>query len=254
MEFTKITNAELNTHGVRGLPDTPNLSAYDMQKKFDELATDVLAPAFNRLIDDLESVNAAEGIGVQVPDGFVAEDNVQGVVDKLALLSHKHENKEVLDGFELDDENNLMHDGKSIASRSFSKFKIGDVEIEAEIDDVLEMLAGENIKLIPNVTDKSITVSMDNAEENVFVKYSAFADGTDFVDMPSANRPYMGIAFVFDDVAPTNKEAYHWILTGVEAQDIPHFYVNHETGELEYTGQTYTFYTDEDGYLHWGVI
>lgn len=254
MAFKKISNAEMNTHGVRGLPDTPNLSAYDMQKKFDELATDVLRPAHDQLIDDLEDVEAASNIGAIVPFGMVAGDNVQSVIDNLATVSHSHDNKEILDGFNKDDEGNLIHDGKTIASKSFSTVKIDGIEINAEIDDVLEFLAGENITLIPNVTDKSITVSMTNSDEKVYVMYSAFADGTDFEETPASTRPYMGICFTLEDTAPANKEAYKWILTGIETQDIPQFNVNWETGELEYTGQTYTFYTDEDGYLHWGVI
>lgn len=55
MAFTKIKEEELVGKGVVGLPDRPSLSTLDMQKKFDELARDVIIPKFNKLSDELES-------------------------------------------------------------------------------------------------------------------------------------------------------------------------------------------------------
>lgn len=253
MAFKKITNAELNNHGVRGLPDTPNLSAYDMQSKFDELSTDVIAPAFNKLVDDLTAEEAASNIGVSVPRGITAESNLQSVVDSLVGFGHSHENKEVLDKFSEDEEDNLLFDGKTIASKSFAKVVVGESEITANIDDVLTFLSGNNVELVPNVTEKSITVNMGNADEHVFVRYSAYADGHDFVINPTSRTPYMGLAITFSDEAPTEPSDYHWIQTGIETQDVPQMTINWETGNLEYSGTTYTFFTDEDGFLHWGV-
>lgn len=58
MAFTdnKITTADLNGKGVVGLPDAPQLSAENMQKKFDEIATDVIVPKFNALCDEMDEV------------------------------------------------------------------------------------------------------------------------------------------------------------------------------------------------------
>ena len=53
MAFNKITSDDTQNKGVTGLPDTPNLSTADMQKKFDELSLSVIIPKFNALIDDL---------------------------------------------------------------------------------------------------------------------------------------------------------------------------------------------------------
>lgn len=253
MAFEKITNAELNNHGVRGLPDTPNLSAYDMQCKFDELSTDVIAPKFNKLIDDMADISASSNIGVEVPVGMVAENNLQSVINNFAGSNHSHENKEVLDKLSEDEDNHLLFDGQTIASKSFAKVIVGDAEITANIDDVLSFFSGDNVELVPNVANKSITVNMAHANENVYVRYSAYADGHDFVIMPSKQTPYMGIAITFSDEAPTNPSDYHWILTGIETQDVPLMTINWNTGELEYSGTTYTFYTDNDGFLHWGV-
>lgn len=244
----------MNTHGVRGLPDTPNLSAYDMQKKFDELATDVLRPAYDRLIDELESEDGASGIGVKVPSSYVGEPNLQSVIDNMALSNHTHANKEVLDKFSTDEEDHLTYDGESIASKSFAKFKIGDTEIEAGIDDVLTFFEGENVEITPDEENKSITISMENNEENVFVRYSASADGSNFVETPSNQTPYLGIAITFEDTAPTDKSLYHWILVGIENHGLPNFKINWATGNLEYDGTSFSFFTDENGFLHWGVV
>lgn len=254
MSFTRITNSEMNTHGVRGLPDTPNLSAYDMQRKFDELSTDVLRPAIDRLMNELEDTSAASNIGVEVPEGFVSDPNLQSMLENMAQSNHSHANKEVLDKFSEDEENHLLYDGNSIASKSFASIQIGDAEIKAGIDDVLTFLEGENVTLEADEEKKSIRVSMSHDDERVFVRYSEYADGTNFVENPSSKTPYMGLAIVFEDTAPTEKESYHWILVGVENKDVPQFSINWETGELEYDGSTFTFYTDEKGYLHWGVI
>lgn len=253
MSFTKITNAEMQTHGVRGLPDTPNLSAYDMQVKFDELATDVLRPAHDRLIDELEDTTAASSIGAEVPAGMVAQNNVQSILERMGTSSHTHANKEVLDKFSEDEEKRLLYDGKTIASKSFAKIIVGDQVIEADIDSVLNLLGGENVSIEANPTDNTLTISMENSEEYVYVRYSASADGSNFVENPTSKTPFMGIAITFESVAPTEPSAYKWILTGIETQDVPKMTINWETGELEYSGTTYTFFTDENGYLHWGV-
>ena len=55
IQDAKITSSDLANKGVVGLPDTPNLSTLVMQQKFDEIATDVIVPKFNALIDELEA-------------------------------------------------------------------------------------------------------------------------------------------------------------------------------------------------------
>ena len=117
----------------------------------------------------------------------------------------------------------------------------------------MKFFGGENVELVPNVTDKSITVNVANADEHVYVRYSAYADGHDFVVQPTSKTPYMGLAITFSEIAPTQASDYHWILVGVETSDIPQMSVNWTTGELEYTGTVLNFYVDNDGYLHWGI-
>lgn len=72
MAFTdnKITQADLNGKGVTGLPDAPELSTEAMQKKFDELSTDVIVPHFNDLCDYLN----ANVPGITLPETPVDGD------------------------------------------------------------------------------------------------------------------------------------------------------------------------------------
>ena len=66
MGFTKITAEDTANKGVVGLPDTPNLSTQAMQEKFDELATDVIIPKFNNLIDELDDLDITESLGEKI--------------------------------------------------------------------------------------------------------------------------------------------------------------------------------------------
>ena len=63
MSFTKINKEDYVNKGVTGLPDQPALPTLEMQKKFDELSTDVIIPKFNELSAELdeEVKNLKEG-------------------------------------------------------------------------------------------------------------------------------------------------------------------------------------------------
>lgn len=73
MAFTKITDADLEGKGNVGKPDTPGVSASEMQKILDEIPREVLVPFYNNLIDALESKSAASSIGAEVPEGLSSE-------------------------------------------------------------------------------------------------------------------------------------------------------------------------------------
>ena len=45
---------------------------------------------------------------------------------------------------------------------------------------------------------------------------------------------------------------YEYLQTAVEPR-MPEFTINWSTGELEYTGGYFTFWIDENGFIHWGV-
>ncbi len=63
MSELRIESADLDGKGVIGLADCPELSTLAMQEKLDELATDVIVPKFNGLIDALEAASGAQEIG-----------------------------------------------------------------------------------------------------------------------------------------------------------------------------------------------
>jgi len=80
MSFTKIGAEDLAGKGVVGLPDAPGLSAAEMQRRMDEIAKEVIVPAFNRLIGELGAEGAAALIGAK--DGEETS-TVQAVMEKL---------------------------------------------------------------------------------------------------------------------------------------------------------------------------
>lgn len=87
MGFTRILSSDTKNKGVIGLPDTPGLSTEDMQKKFDEIALDVIIPKLNALMGELESAAAAVSLGASVPDGITAEKNIQSILAAIAVLA-----------------------------------------------------------------------------------------------------------------------------------------------------------------------
>lgn len=106
MAFDKITADDTNGKGVVGLPDTPQLDTTSMQKKFDELATDVIIPKFNKLVDDLNGEEGASSTGVKVPDGLKADSNLQSVIQALHDDTQTRQPKEEGKGLSANDYTN----------------------------------------------------------------------------------------------------------------------------------------------------
>ena len=96
MAFTKITSEDTANKGVVGLADTPNLSTQEMQKKFDELATDVIIPKFNKLSDELDSksidkkVSSEEITNIKINEDKQLETSNDGGVTWEATASSGH--------------------------------------------------------------------------------------------------------------------------------------------------------------------
>ena len=86
MNLIKITDADLEGKGVVGMEDTPNLSAFEMQNKVEEIVRAVVIPAINRNIDatvskkDLAEVVMSSGSGDML--AMIYDNNKNGVVDK----------------------------------------------------------------------------------------------------------------------------------------------------------------------------
>lgn len=181
----------MKNKGVVGMNDTPKLSTLDMQTKFDEIAIEVLRPAHDNLVDELEASTAAESLGSK-------RGNVQSDLDVLMEYAHTHENKDVIDKFNVID-NQLQYDNKPLATQSES-FKVIDVDgqkLEASVADTLNLKAGQGVTFETDEESKTITVNTD-IETNV-----------------------------------------------------PDFEIDFATGELLYSGGGFSFFTDDEGVLHW---
>ena len=89
--FPTITQQELESVGVVGLPDTPSMTARAMQEKFEETARSLLAPKFNALTAQLESTGGA-AVGAAVPEGLPGGTpaTVQGVLNGLNEARQAH--------------------------------------------------------------------------------------------------------------------------------------------------------------------
>lgn len=87
MGFTRITSSDTKNKGVIGLADTPGLSTEEMQKKFDELALDIIIPKLNALMTELEAAAAAASLGASVPAGITADKNIQSILAAIAVLA-----------------------------------------------------------------------------------------------------------------------------------------------------------------------
>lgn len=109
MSFTRITNQDLVNKGVTSLPDTPDMAASELKQRFDSLGN-LCVQRINNLIDELEAEMAALSIGASAPEGIPAQNDVQDIINALAVivkqcqeLSHSHANKTILDTFTAED-------------------------------------------------------------------------------------------------------------------------------------------------------
>ena len=120
--FSKVDKAKIAAAGVIPLPDSPQLQPSALKAKFDEKG-DMALEAFNNHIDEISDTTGALNIGMRTPNGIVANPNIQGNIDAIALIvllnqasRHSHANKEVLDTISQDQvEDNsrislLLHD------------------------------------------------------------------------------------------------------------------------------------------------
>ena len=114
MAFTKITNADFNDRGALAMPNRPSetMSAQAIKTQFDSPSRQVMAPAYNRLIDELEAPEGAASIGASAPTGRTGQTvqavinsvstglaTVESEISEVVAESHTHANKDVLDKF-----------------------------------------------------------------------------------------------------------------------------------------------------------
>ncbi len=102
MSYKKITESDLLNKGVVGLPDTPELSAFEMQRKFEEVAREVIIPAFNQLVEalivDLGEIYTKDEVQKAIRDKvtsigagdmamYVYDTDGDGIVDRAKKLA-----------------------------------------------------------------------------------------------------------------------------------------------------------------------
>lgn len=83
--YPKLEEALYANKGVTGLPDTPALSAGEMQRKFDELSKDVIIPFINEHIDKMNGTDAASMLGVR-PTSSMKDTEPTNVQEALEIL------------------------------------------------------------------------------------------------------------------------------------------------------------------------
>lgn len=123
MAFTNITDDDLAGKGTVGMADTPNLTAPEMQAKFDELPNLVINKFKTHITE--ESLNtAASNTGAVDPTTGGEATNIQGVLDNLQTKKQEKETGKGLSANDFTDtykneldtafENNHTHSNKGV--------------------------------------------------------------------------------------------------------------------------------------------
>jgi len=136
MPFTRISNAQLNSRGATTLPNQPQISAAALKQEFDAPAKNIVAPAVNNLMDELEASTSANSLGAVAPTGRTGT-TVQGVLNSISsdlgnveTQSHAHPNKAVIDKFD-DTGTGLTYDGNPVGAVTSVNNKTGAVSLAA---------------------------------------------------------------------------------------------------------------------------
>lgn len=92
MAFAKITDSDLKGKGNVGRPDTPGVTTAEMQRILDEIPREVIVPAFNALVDSMNSGTAAGSFGATFPTELPGEGagTIQDVLNALAKQASEH--------------------------------------------------------------------------------------------------------------------------------------------------------------------
>src|SRR5574344_1037206 len=105
MAFTNITSTDLSGKGVVGIPNTPQLTTTEMQKKFDEIDLDVVVPKHQTLVTELNADDAATNLhGTDPTTSSVGTlqaiiTNLHTIITANVAARHTHDNKALLDTY-----------------------------------------------------------------------------------------------------------------------------------------------------------
>lgn len=225
MSFTKITNADFNDNGALSMPNRPSetKSAQEIKRLFDAPAREVVAPAYNRLIDELEAETGAASLGAVAPTGAsgntvqeilngvygaisTAVVDVREIKDEIEELSeevgtfaddietlqqeaHTHSNKELLDTY-----NNTNADisGAIAESHDHTNKALLDTYVvpNATIEDTVYKTHTHSNKSVIDLLDEDFSSSY------IGLTY----DGNPVSDIVSVNGKHGNVALTASDV------------------------------------------------------
>ena len=137
MSFTPILiPQDFAGKGALSLPNQPVMPAEDLKAAFDAPSRQVCAPAFNRLITELEATTGATSLGATAPTGRGSATTVQGVINKISddlgtlessigpaiANAHTHSNKDVLDAIsENPSTHEFLYNGSSVGKTEYDQ-------------------------------------------------------------------------------------------------------------------------------------
>lgn len=211
MALPTISAGDLLNKGTTGMPANPELSAGDLQAKFDELSLDVIVPKFQALVTALENASAGVDLGVTAPTGITASNKVKSVLDAIAtvLLALK-------DTAETDyDRLVVLFGGIDYVTNFVDGEAQGIPTCKAIADYVQDMGGGDMVKTIYDTNNNGI---VDNAERLGGVLASAYAlqanltlyvatTGNDTTGTGTSGNPYATISKALS-VIPKNLNGY----------------------------------------------
>ena len=146
MSFTTIDIPhDFAGKGALSLDNQPTQPPEELKRKFDEPSREVVAPAYNRLIGELQDSSAASSLGAVAPTGrTVTSQTVQAGLNKLSTdlatletnaapaiaNAHTHSNKAVIDKFD-DTGTGLTYDGNPVGAVTSVNSQTGAVVLTA---------------------------------------------------------------------------------------------------------------------------
>lgn len=203
MEYKKITENDLVGKGVVGQPDTPALSALEMQNKVEEVVRDVVIPHFNELVGALtengKPVQSGDVMQMRIGENGdlqISADGVQwlNVADKALEGKADKDNSYTKDQLYTKEETDTKLNKKAEADKVYTK-----EETDKAIGDKLtEVGAGDMQKSVYDTDNDGMVDNakkLDGHEADYFMPKSegnALIGGTDIPansDLNSYTQP-----------------------------------------------------------------
>ena len=210
MSFTKITNLQLNSRGATTLPNQPTISPTALKEEFDAPAKNIVAPAVNNLIDELQAVTSAASLGAVAPTGrtgATVQALLTDISDDLAVVegsSHSHTNKAQLDKISEDGSGNPLYDGNPIGAGAAWGDITGTLSNQTDLQTALNGKANSShTHTKSQITDfpSLATVATSGSYNDLSNKPTIPDELNDLNDVVIASTPNNGDVLTYDNVA-----------------------------------------------------